>query len=102
MLTLHQASLPLRPSLLDQVRDTIRRKHYSLHTEQSYSHWIKRYILFHGKRHPAELGANHVTAFLNQLATVGQVSASTQNQSLAALLFLNREVLDIKLPGWTV
>jgi integron integrase len=98
MLTPHQDSLPLRPRLLDQVRDAIRRKHYSLRTEQSYSHWIKRHILFHRKRHPAELGASHVTAFLNQLATAGQVSASTQNQALAALLFLYREVLEIKLP----
>ncbi len=98
MLTLHQASLPLRPHLLDQMRDTTRRKHYSMHTEQSYSHWIKRYIFFHDKRHPAELGANRVTAFLNQLATGGQVSASTQNQALSALRFLYREVLDIKWP----
>lgn len=97
-----QTSLPLRPRLLDQVRDTIRRKHYSLRTEQTYLHWTKRYIYFHGKRHPAELGSSHVTAFLNHLATVGQVSASTQNQALAALLFLYREVLEITLPcGWT-
>lgn len=98
MPVVHQTSLPLRPRLLDQVRDTIRRKHYSLRTEQSYRHWIKRYIYFHEKRHPAELGASHVTAFLNHLATVGQVSASTQNQALSALLFLYREVLEITLP----
>ena len=98
MPVVHQTSLPLRPRLLDQVRDTIRRKHYSLRTEQTYLHWIKRYIFFHNKRHPAELGSSHVTAFLNHLATVGQVSASTQNQALAALLFLYREVLEINLP----
>jgi len=98
MPVVHQSSLPLRPRLLDQVRDTIRRKHYSLRTEQTYLHWIRRYIYFHDKRHPAELGSSHVTAFLNHLATVGQVSASTQNQALAALLFLYREVLEITLP----
>jgi integron integrase len=80
------------------VRDTIRRKHYSLRTEQSYIYWIKRFIYFHTKRHPAELGAAHVTAFLNDLATAARVAAATQNQALAALLFLYKEVLDIKLP----
>lgn len=98
MQTQQQAVLPLRPRLIDQVRDTIRRKHYSLRTEQSYIHWTKRFIFFHGKRHPAEMGATQVTAFLNHLATQGRVSASTQNQALAALLFLYREVLEIKLP----
>jgi len=98
MPVVHQTPLPLRPRLLDQVRDTIRRKHYSQRTGQAYLHWIKRYIHFHDKRHPAELGGSHVTTFLNHLATVGQVSASTQNQALAALLFLYREVLEINLP----
>ena len=98
MHTPHQTPLPLRTRLLDQVRDTIHRKHYSLRTEQSYAHWIKRYIFFHGKRHPSEMGATQVTAFLNHLATDGHVAASTQNQALAALLFLYREVLEIKLP----
>lgn len=98
MQTSQQPTLPLRPRLLDQVRDTIRRKHYSLRTEKSYIQWIKRFIYFHARRHPAELGAAHVTAFLNHLATDGHVASATQNQALAALLFLYREVLEIKLP----
>jgi len=96
--TPQQSALPLRPRLLDQVRDTIRRKHYSLRTERSYIHWIKRFIFFHGKRHPAEMGASQVTAFLNHLAMEGRVAAATQNQALAALPFLYKEVLEIKLP----
>lgn len=98
MQTQQQATLPLRPRLIDQVRDTIRRKHYSMRTEECYIYWIKRFIFFHGKRHPAELGATHVTAYLNHLATQGKVSASTQNQALAALLFLYREILEMRLP----
>ena len=94
-----KTALPLRPRLLDQVRDTIRRKHYSLHTEQSYIHWIKRFIFFRGKRHPAEMDAPQVTAFLNHLATDGHVAAATQNQALAALLFLYREVLETSCRG---
>jgi len=86
------------PRLLDQMRAAIRTRHYSLRTEQSYVQWIKRYIFFHGKRHPREMGAPEVEAFLSALATVRNVSASTQNQALAALLFLYREVLDIDLP----
>lgn len=62
MQTHQQSPLPLRTRLVDQVRDAIRRKHYSLRTEQSYIHWIKRFIFFHGKRHPAEMGAPHVTS----------------------------------------
>lgn len=84
--------------LLDQVRDLIRVKHYSIRTEQSYVQWIRRFIVFHGKRHPRELGAAEVTAFLSDLAVRGKVSASTQNQALAAILFLYREVLKIELP----
>ena len=86
------------PKLLDQVRDRIRVKHYSIRTETQYVQWIKRFILFHGKRHPQEMGAAEVEAFLTHLAVDGQVSASTQNQALSALLFLYKEVLAIDLP----
>ncbi|MGZ8907443.1 MAG: phage integrase N-terminal SAM-like domain-containing protein, partial [Methylobacter sp.] len=86
------------PKLLDQVRDRIRVKHYSIRTETQYVQWIKRFILFHGKRHPQEMGAAEVEAFLTHLAVGGQVSASTQNQALSALLFLYKEVLAIDLP----
>lgn len=86
------------PKLLDQVRERLRLKHYSIRTEAQYLHWIKRFILYHGKRHPREMGGDEVGAFLTHLATVGQVSASTQNQALSALLFLYREILDVELP----
>lgn len=86
------------PRLLDQVRAAIRTRHYSLRTEQAYCHWIKRYILFHGKRHPLDMGAAEIEAFLSALATDRGVSASTQNQALAALFFLYKEVLDRDLP----
>ncbi len=86
------------PKLLDQVRDRIRVKHYSIRTETQYVQWIKRFILFHGKRHPKELGATEVEACLTHLAVEGQVSASTQNQALSAILFLYKEVLAIDLP----
>ena len=86
------------PKLLDQVRDRIRVKHYSIRTETQYVQWIKRFILFHGKRHPQEMSAAEVEAFLTHLAVEGQVSASTQNQALSALLFLYKEVLAIDLP----
>ncbi len=79
--------------LLDQVRDAIRLKHYSYRTEQAYVGWIKRYIYFHGLRHPADMGAPEVEAFLTHLAVKKNVAASTQNQALSALLFLYREVL---------
>src|SRR5688572_32461422 len=82
-----------RPRLFDVVRDTIRRRHYSYRTEETYLHWIKRFILFSGKRHPRELGAAEVTAFLNHLVGERNVAAATQNQALAALLFLYKEVL---------
>ena len=81
------------PRLLEAVRDTIRLKHYSLRTEETYVHWIRRFIHFHGKRHPPELGATEVTAFLNHLVKNRDVAATTQNQALSALLFLYREVL---------
>jgi integron integrase len=87
---------PLR--LLDEVRNRLRLKHYSLRTEKVYVYWIRRYILENGKTHPRELGSLAVEAFLSRLATKDQVSASTQNQALSALLFLYREVLSIDLP----
>ena len=83
--------------LLEQVSDAIRRKHYSYRTEQAYVQWIKRFILFHHKRHPKDMGAPEIEAFLTHLAVEQQVSASTQNQALSALLFLYRYVLDQEL-----
>jgi integron integrase len=87
------------PRLMDQVRDVLRVHHYSLRTEQSYTHWIKRFILFHGKRHPREMGKNEIAAFLTHLAVQKDVSASTQNQALSAILFLYKKVLNIE-PDW--
>jgi integron integrase len=84
--------------LLDQVRDRIRYKHYSLRTEHSYVQWVKRFILFHGKRHPNTMGALEVEAYLAYLSNEGNVSASTHQQALSALLFLYKEVLGIDLP----
>ncbi len=84
--------------LLDQVRDKIRFKHYSLSTEKTYIAWIKQFILYHQKRHPLEMGALEVEAFLTYLATQRHVSSSTQNQALSAILFLYREVLVVDLP----
>jgi len=80
---------PARPRLLDLARDAIRRRHYSYRTEETYLQWMKRFILFSGKRHPRELGAPEVTAFLNHLAVERRVGAATQNQALSALLFLS-------------
>jgi integron integrase len=85
------------PKLLDQVRDRLRVKHYSIRTEHTYVDWIKRYILFHGKRHPKDMAARDVEAFLTHLAVQGRVAASTQNQAKSAILFLYREVLEIQL-----
>jgi len=89
---------PQQPRLLDRVRAALRTRHYSRRTEKAYVHWIKRYIFFHGKRHPAEMGAAEVTAFLTALAVRDRVAASTQNQALNALLFLYREILGVELP----
>ncbi len=86
------------PKLLDRVRDRLRVKHYAYRTEQTYIHWMKRFIYFHDKRHPKDMGAAEIEAFLSYLATVRDVSASTQNQAMHAILFLYREVLEIKLP----
>lgn len=89
---------PARPRLLDLAREAIRRRHYSYRTEETYLQWMKRFILFSGKRHPRELGASEVTAFLSHLAVERRVGAATQNQALAALLFLYKEVLAEPLP----
>lgn len=87
-----------RPRLFDQVRDEIRLRHYSIRTEHTYLGWIKRFILFHNKRHPRAMGAPEITRFLTHLAVQGRVSASTQNQALNAILFLYREILKVDLP----
>jgi integron integrase len=89
---------PRKPRLLDRVRETLRTRHYSRRTEKAYVAWIRRYIFFHAKRHPAEMGAPEVTRFLTWLAMNRSVAASTQNQALSALLFLYREVLGQDLP----
>jgi integron integrase len=86
------------PRLLDVARDAIRRRHFSHRTEETYLQWMKRFILFSGKRHPRNLGAAEVTAFLNHLAVARHVAAATQNQALAALLFLYKEVIAEPLP----
>jgi integron integrase len=86
------------PKLLDRVRTTMRTRHMSRRSEEAYVSWIRRYILFHGKRHPEALGAEHVTSFLSHLAEGRRVSASTQNQALSALLFLYKRVLGVDLP----
>ncbi|MEO1926241.1 MAG: integron integrase [Gammaproteobacteria bacterium] len=83
------------PKLLDQVRQRIRYLHYSIKTEQSYIQWIRRYILFHGKRHPKEMGGEEVSSFLNFLVNKENVSASTQNQALSAIIFLYKQILNI-------
>jgi integron integrase len=87
-----------KPRLLDRVRHAIGTRHYSRRTEKAYVHWIKRYIFFHGKRHPGEMGSAEVAAFLTSLAVQSKVAASTQNQALSALLFLYRNVLGVELP----
>jgi integron integrase len=86
------------PRLLEQLRAAINRLHYSPRTEERYVHWVKRFIYFSGKRHPAELGRAEVTAFLNHLVQERDVAAATQNQALSALLFLYREVIGRPLP----
>ncbi len=88
-----------KPKLLDQVRLAIRARHYSIRTEQAYVAWIKRFIFFHGVRHPAEMGESEINQFLTDLAVNKKVSASTQNQALSALLFLYQHVLNRPL-GW--
>src|SRR2546425_1073549 len=83
--------------LMDRVRHAIRLRHYSHRTEEAYVYWIRRYIVFHKKRHPSDMGAPEVSAFLEWLAMRQRISASTQNQALCALLFLYREVLRLDI-----
>jgi len=90
--------VPPPPRLLDRVRAAVRARHFSRRTEQAYVGWIRRFILFHDKRHPAEMGGPEVSKFLSALAVEGDVAASTQNQALSALLFLYRVVLEQDLP----
>jgi integrase len=87
-----------KPRLLEQVRSVARMRHLSLRTEQAYADWIRRFILFYHKRHPAEMGTDQIRHFLSHLAVDRKVSASTQNQALCALLFLYRDVLRVELP----
>lgn len=86
------------PKLLDQVRHKIRLKHYSIRTEEAYADWVRRFILYHDRRHPRDLGPAEVESFLTHLAVEGKVAASTQNQAKSALLFLYKEVLAVELP----
>jgi hypothetical protein len=91
------AAVASSPKLLDRVRWHLRVKHYSIRTEQAYVDWIRRYILFHRKRHPNEMGEKEITEFLTHLAVEKNVAASTQNQAFSALLFLYQKVLERKL-----
>ena len=93
-----QAGASHRPRLLDQLREQVRYRHYSIRTEEAYVHWVRAYIHFHDRRHPAELSRPEVEAFLTWLAAERQVSASTHRQALSALLFLYQQVLGLKLP----
>ena len=95
---LHPSAHTPAPRLLDQVREVIRIKHYSIRTEQAYLQWIRRYILYHGRRHPRDMGESDVTEFLSSLAIKAKVSASTQNQAMHAILFLYRDVLKASIP----
>ena len=92
------SQLPLQPKLIPRLREAIRTRHYSLRTEKSYVYWARFFIHYHGLKHPRDMGATEVTSFLNHLACERRVSASTQNQALASLLFLYKQVLGIKLP----
>ena len=92
-------SQPEAPRLREQVREAIRVRHYSLRTEQTYVSWIKRFILFHGKRHPRDMGVREVQQFLSHRAVAGHVAASTQSQALSAGLFLDQQVLKQDI-GW--
>lgn len=91
--------MDVKPKLLDQVRQKIRIKHYSIRTEQAYVDWIRRYILYHQKRHPQDMGKPEIEQFLTHLAVERNVAASTQNQALSAILFLYKEVLQQDI-GW--
>lgn len=92
------AETPRPPKLLERMRIHLRTRHYSIRTEEAYIDWARRFILFHGKRHPRDMGVAEVEAFLSHLAVERHVSASTQNQAKAALLYLYKQVLEIDLP----
>ena len=92
------AASPAQPRLLDRMRDAIRVRDYSVRTEKSYLGWVRRYIRFHGLRHPADMGGVEVEAFLSHLASQLDVAAATRQQALAALHFLYRDVLGVQLP----
>ncbi|NOZ60243.1 MAG: integron integrase [Calditrichaeota bacterium] len=91
--SIEQVTPKTKPKLLDQLRSTIRTKHYSYRTEQTYVYWVKRFILYHGKRHPQTMSENEISQFINYLATKENVSASTQNQALCSIIFLYKNVL---------
>lgn len=95
--TLPAQSETAKPKFLEQVRTILRTRHFSLRTEEAYLGWMRRFILFHGKRHPQEMGGSEVAAFLNHLAVERGVAAATQNQALNGLLFLYEVVLERKL-----
>jgi len=88
--------------LLDTVREKVRVKHYSISTEKTYVHWIKRYILFHNKKHPIGMGKDEIEEYLTSLAVKSKVSPTTQNQAFSAILFLYREVLGIDMSEWDI
>ena len=96
----HESPLQEKPKkLLDQVREAMRFKHYAYRTEETYVQWIRRYILFHDKRHPKDMGRPEIEAFLTDLAVNQQVAASTQNQALSAVLFLYHQILGLEIAG---
>jgi len=94
--------MQIKKKLLDLVRDKIRFKHYSYSTERTYVHWIKHYIFFYNKKHPAEMGKYEIETFLTKLATKDRVSPTTQNQAFSALLFLYKEVLGVDISEWNI
>jgi hypothetical protein len=87
------------PRLLDRLPEKIGLKHYSIRTEEAYDDWVRRFIIHHGRRHPGEMGAAEVEAFLTHLSVAGRVAASTENQAKSALVFLYKEVLGKELPS---
>lgn len=93
----NQANGDNPPRLLQQVKNAIQVRHYSIRTEQAYVRWIKNFIYFHDKKHPKDMGDNEITAYLSYLASIRNISAATQNQALNALVFLYRKVLDIEV-----
>jgi site-specific recombinase XerD len=99
MFRVSPSSTKSKPKLLEQVRNAVRTRHYSLRTEEAYVRWIKRFILFHGKRHPRDMGVREVQQFLTYLAVERHVAASTQSQALSAILFLYQVVLEQDI-GW--